>query len=66
MQICFQSVQFRLTVSEMLSEQGASPKSLTVGHVIVGSSATGRQSEHWRQMLATERHPIGMWHPLRI
>lgn len=62
--VCLQFVQFRLTVSEVLSEQGSNSK--TVGHVIVGSSAIGRQSEHWRQMLAIERHPVGMWHSLRI
>ena len=37
----------------------------SVGHVIVGSSTSGRSLAHWKQMLTALRRPVAMWHPLR-
>ncbi|XP_058807672.1 uncharacterized protein LOC131673590 [Phymastichus coffea] len=58
-----QNVQLRLTVAEVSSD--VSTKAYAVGHVIVGATAPGRALSHWRQMLASLRRPVAMWHPLR-
>ncbi|XP_076062562.1 uncharacterized protein LOC143037862 [Oratosquilla oratoria] len=55
------TVQLRLTVSEHTTDGKAS----SVGHVIVGTQATGKALSHWNQMMSALRKPIGMWHPLR-
>ncbi|RLU24754.1 hypothetical protein DMN91_002844 [Ooceraea biroi] len=60
-----QTIQLRLTVSELNGDQGTSPKAYSVGHIIVGSTSTGKALAHWRQMLAALRRPVAMWHPLR-
>ncbi|XP_067205722.1 uncharacterized protein Syt12 isoform X2 [Linepithema humile] len=60
-----QTIQLRLTVAEMNGDQGTSPKAYSVGHIIVGSTSTGKALAHWRQMLAALRRPVAMWHPLR-
>ncbi|XP_015605422.1 uncharacterized protein LOC107272621 isoform X2 [Cephus cinctus] len=60
-----QTIQLRLTVAEATGEPGTGSKAYSVGHVIVGSSASGRSLAHWRQMLAVLRRPVAMWHPLR-
>ncbi|XP_051171205.1 uncharacterized protein LOC127288043 [Leptopilina boulardi] len=59
-----QTVQLRLTVAEVTGDQGTNGK-FSVGHVIVGSTTSGRALAHWRQMLAALRRPVAMWHPLR-
>ncbi|XP_059478592.1 synaptotagmin-12 [Neocloeon triangulifer] len=56
-----QTIQLRLTVAENTGE----PRALSVGHVIVGSQASGKALSHWNQMLTSLRKPIAMWHPLR-
>ncbi|XP_044018276.1 uncharacterized protein LOC122859021 isoform X2 [Aphidius gifuensis] len=56
-----QSMQLRLTVAEVTSNT----KTSTVGHIIIGSSCAGKSLSHWKQMLASLRRPIVMWHPLR-
>ncbi|XP_039310592.1 uncharacterized protein LOC105197712 isoform X3 [Solenopsis invicta] len=58
-----QSIQLRLTVSEMNGDQGT--KAYSVGHIIIGSTSTGKALAHWRQMLTALRRPVAMWHPLR-
>ncbi|KAK2579746.1 hypothetical protein KPH14_011087 [Odynerus spinipes] len=60
-----QTIQLRLTIAEVNGEQGTNPKAYSVGHVIVGSTSTGRALAHWRQMLTALRRPVAMWHPLR-
>ncbi|KAG7206386.1 hypothetical protein KM043_003750 [Ampulex compressa] len=60
-----QNIQLRLTVAEVNGEQGTNSKPFSVGHIIVGSTSTGRALAHWRQMLAALRRPVAMWHPLR-
>ncbi|EFN88174.1 Synaptotagmin-12 [Harpegnathos saltator] len=61
-----QTIQLRLTVAELNGDQGgANVKAYSVGHIIVGSTSTGRALAHWRQMLAALRRPVAMWHPLR-
>ncbi|XP_069937340.1 synaptotagmin-12-like, partial [Cherax quadricarinatus] len=60
---CFpQNIQLRVTVAEYNSEGGPAR---SVGHVIVGTQATGKALSHWNQMMSALRKPIGMWHPLR-
>lgn len=54
-------MQLRLTVVEVTSNT----KTSTVGHIIIGSSCAGKSLSHWKQMLASLRRPIVMWHPLR-
>ncbi|KAK4310125.1 hypothetical protein Pmani_018282 [Petrolisthes manimaculis] len=56
------NIQLRVTVAEQ-SNDGGPAKS--VGHVIVGTQATGKALSHWNQMMSALRKPIGMWHPLR-
>lgn len=60
-----QTIQLRLTVAELNGDQGTNPKAYSVGHIIIGSTSTGKALAHWRQMLAALRRPIAMWHPLR-
>ncbi|XP_055844034.1 uncharacterized protein LOC129910627 [Episyrphus balteatus] len=36
-----------------------------LGHVIVGSTTTGKGLRHWHQMLSSLRKPVAMWHILR-
>ncbi|XP_066593086.1 uncharacterized protein Syt12 isoform X2 [Prorops nasuta] len=60
-----QNIQLRLTVAEVNSEQGSNSKPFSVGHVIVGCSTSGRALAHWKQMLASLRRPVAMWHSLR-
>ncbi|XP_046830240.1 uncharacterized protein LOC124429248 [Vespa crabro] len=61
-----QTIQLRLTVAEVHNEQTTTnTKAYSVGHVIVGSTSTGKALAHWRQMLTALRRPIAMWHPLR-
>ncbi|XP_032675698.1 uncharacterized protein LOC116846239 isoform X2 [Odontomachus brunneus] len=61
-----QTIQLRLTVAELNGDQGGTNvKAYSVGHIIVGSTSTGRALAHWRQMLAALRRPVAMWHPLR-
>nr|XP_053626210.1 synaptotagmin-12-like [Cherax quadricarinatus] len=56
------NIQLRVTVAEYNSEGGPAR---SVGHVIVGTQATGKALSHWNQMMSALRKPIGMWHPLR-
>ncbi|CAB3370617.1 Hypothetical predicted protein [Cloeon dipterum] len=56
-----QTIQLRLTVAENSGE----PRAFPIGHVIVGSQASGKALSHWNQMLTSLRKPIAMWHPLR-
>ncbi|KAK6617946.1 hypothetical protein RUM44_002388 [Polyplax serrata] len=56
-----QNLQLRLTVAENIGE----PKACSLGHVILGSEASGKALSHWIQMLSTLRKPISMWHSLR-
>ncbi|XP_015116872.1 uncharacterized protein LOC107041029 [Diachasma alloeum] len=60
-----QTIQLRLTVAESTNDQLANSKAESIGHVIIGATATGKSLAHWRQMLASLRHPVVMWHPLR-
>ncbi|XP_011641005.1 uncharacterized protein LOC105429607 isoform X2 [Pogonomyrmex barbatus] len=60
-----QTIQLRLTVAELNGDQGTNPKAYSVGHIIVGSTSTGKALAHWRQMLTALRRPVAMWHPLR-
>ncbi|KAK9299786.1 hypothetical protein QLX08_007286 [Tetragonisca angustula] len=60
-----QNIQIRLTVAEVNNDQGVNSKPYSVGHVIVGPTSAGRAFVHWRQMLAAQRRPVAMWHPLR-
>ncbi|XP_012288185.1 uncharacterized protein LOC105703947 [Orussus abietinus] len=60
-----QNIQLRLTVAEVIGDAGTNSKTCPIGHVIVGSSGTGKSLAHWRQMLAALRRPVAMWHPLR-
>ncbi|XP_076760783.1 uncharacterized protein LOC143429184 [Xylocopa sonorina] len=60
-----QNIQIRLTVAEVNGDQGINSKPYSVGHIIVGPTSTGRAYVHWRQMLAAQRRPVAMWHPLR-
>lgn len=60
-----QTIQLRLTVAELNSDPTTNTKAYSVGHVIIGSNATGKSLTHWRQMLAALRRPVAMWHPLR-
>lgn len=59
--VVFQTIQLRLTVAENTGE----PRAFSIGHVIVGSQASGKPLSHWNQMLTSLRKPIAMWHPLR-
>ncbi|GAB6032783.1 Synaptotagmin-12 [Chamberlinius hualienensis] len=56
-----QTVQLRMTVAEYQSD-GRTP---SIGHVIVGSQASGKSLAHWNQMITSLRKPVAMWHPLR-
>ncbi|XP_043802945.1 uncharacterized protein LOC122720360 [Apis laboriosa] len=60
-----QNIQIRLTVAEVSNDQGVNSKPYSVGHIIVGPTSAGRAFVHWRQMLAAQRRPVAMWHPLR-
>ncbi|XP_033608197.1 synaptotagmin-12 isoform X3 [Cryptotermes secundus] len=55
------TIQLRMTVAENTGE----PRAYSIGHVIVGSQASGKALSHWNQMLSSLRKPIAMWHPLR-
>ncbi|XP_018397480.1 PREDICTED: uncharacterized protein LOC108775565 [Cyphomyrmex costatus] len=59
-----QTIQLRLTVAEINGDQGTN-STCSVGHIIIGSTSTGKALAHWRQMLMALRRPIAMWHPLR-
>lgn len=61
------SIQVRLTVVNALDLSPDSTRStiLPIGHVIVGSNATGKGLRHWNQMLTSLRKPIAMWHAVR-
>ncbi|XP_050707708.1 synaptotagmin-12-like [Eriocheir sinensis] len=54
------NIQLRVTVAEHSSDGG---QARAVGHVIVGTQATGKALSHWNQMMSALRKPIGMWHP---
>ncbi|XP_055912312.1 uncharacterized protein LOC129946221 [Eupeodes corollae] len=54
------SVHIRLTV---MCATGT--EVLPLGHVIVGSTTTGKGLRHWHQMLSSLRKPVAMWHILR-
>ncbi|KDR22753.1 synaptotagmin-12-like [Zootermopsis nevadensis] len=56
-----QTIQLRVTVAESTGESRTCP----IGHVIVGTQASGKALSHWNQMLSSLRKPIAMWHPLR-
>ncbi|XP_069677708.1 synaptotagmin-12-like isoform X2 [Periplaneta americana] len=56
-----QTIQLRVTVAENTGE----PRAYSIGHVIVGTQASGKALSHWNQMLSSLRKPIAMWHPLR-
>ncbi|XP_066995510.2 synaptotagmin-12 [Anabrus simplex] len=56
-----QTIQLRLTVADNTGEARA----YSVGHVIVGTQASGKALSHWNQMLSSLRKPIAMWHALR-
>ncbi|KAK0083871.1 hypothetical protein PV326_006484 [Microctonus aethiopoides] len=60
-----QNVQLRLTVVELNSDAATNSKASSVGHIIIGSTTTGKSLLHWRQMLTALRRPITLWHPLR-
>lgn len=63
------SIQIRLTVVSTPVDATATEKHVfgqSIGHVIVGSDATGKGLRHWHQMLNSLRKPVAMWHPLRI
>ncbi|XP_018011377.1 synaptotagmin-12 [Hyalella azteca] len=55
------TIQLRVTVAEHVPDG----RGVAVGHVIVGTQATGKALSHWNQMMTALRKPIGMWHPLR-
>ncbi|XP_060530739.1 synaptotagmin-12-like [Cylas formicarius] len=57
------TIQLRLTVAETPNEENT--KAIPIGHVIVGSQASGRSLNHWNQMLTALRKPVAMWHSLR-
>ncbi|XP_055681213.1 synaptotagmin 1 [Lutzomyia longipalpis] len=57
------SIQVRLTVAHQLENDASCVVSL--GHVILGSAATGKGLRHWNQMISSVRKPVAMWHPLR-
>lgn len=67
------SIQIRLTVSnisDLSPDNIGSGGSMTatissIGHVIVGSSTTGKGLRHWNQMLSSLRKPVAMWHAIR-
>lgn len=54
------SVHIRLTV---MCSTGT--EVIPLGHVIVGSTTTGKGLRHWHQMLSSLRKPVAMWHILR-
>ncbi|KAL0268766.1 UNVERIFIED_CONTAM: hypothetical protein PYX00_010582 [Menopon gallinae] len=56
-----QTIQLRLTVAENTGE----PRAYALGHVILGSQASGKALSHWTQMLSSLRKPVAMWHSLR-
>ena len=56
-----QELSLRVTVAEN-TEDG---RGENVGHVIIGPEASGMGITHWKQMLATLRKPVSMWHPIR-
>lgn len=60
-----QTIQLRLTVAELNGDHSTNPKAYSIGHIIIGSTSTGKALAHWRQMLAALRRPVAMWHPLR-
>ncbi|KAK3856976.1 hypothetical protein Pcinc_036743 [Petrolisthes cinctipes] len=51
------NIQLRVTVAEQ-SNDGGPAKS--VGHVIVGTQATGKALSHWNQMMSALRKPIAL------
>uniref|UniRef100_A0A1B0D4K6 C2 domain-containing protein n=1 Tax=Phlebotomus papatasi TaxID=29031 RepID=A0A1B0D4K6_PHLPP len=57
------SIQVRLTVAHQLENDTSCVVSL--GHVILGSAASGKGLRHWNQMISSVRKPVAMWHPLR-
>ncbi|CAG7784788.1 unnamed protein product [Allacma fusca] len=58
-----QTIQLRVTVAD--SSEAESNRACSIGHVIVGSTTTGKPLSHWNQMLSSLRKPIAMWHSLR-
>lgn len=63
------SIQIRLTVANVTDvspeSNGGSTTISSIGHVIVGSSTTGKGLRHWNQMLSSLRKPVAMWHAIR-
>lgn len=64
------SIQIRLTVANVTdlspeSNGGGNTTFSSIGHVIVGSSTTGKGLRHWNQMLSSLRKPVAMWHAVR-
>ncbi|CAL8375948.1 unnamed protein product [Arctogadus glacialis] len=59
--LVLQELSLRVTVAEN-TEDG---RGENVGHVIIGPEASGMGITHWKQMLATLRKPVSMWHPIR-
>lgn len=69
------SIQIRLTVAQIVPETGlgdsltmstsSNMRIVPIGHVIVGTEATGKGLKHWNQMMTSLRKPVAMWHPLR-
>lgn len=70
------TIQLRLTVVNVAevdrrerSTTASGPPSGTImssiGHVFVGSKASGKGLRHWNQMLTSLRKPIAMWHTIR-
>ncbi|XP_035709234.1 synaptotagmin-like protein 5 [Folsomia candida] len=57
-----QTIQLRITVADTREADG---RANSMGHIIVGSSASGSALNHWNTMLASLRKPVAMWHPLR-
>lgn len=56
----FQNIQLRFSVMERVGRRVHS-----VGHVMVGASAAGKELTHWQHMLMMPRKPVAMWHQLR-
>ncbi|KAA0199741.1 hypothetical protein HAZT_HAZT002351 [Hyalella azteca] len=50
------TIQLRVTVAEHVPDG----RGVAVGHVIVGTQATGKALSHWNQMMTALRKPIGI------
>ncbi|XP_071059674.1 synaptotagmin-12 isoform X2 [Pseudochaenichthys georgianus] len=59
--LVLQELSLRVTVAEATDDG----RGENLGHVIIGPEASGMGITHWKQMLATLRKPVSMWHPLR-